>query len=476
MAEGPNDWEWQVGLATHEWKAEQIQYLLALEPGGRGEPSVSGHQGAEPFVAKPAPESSAVTEQLMEEVCNRENLVRAWKRVRQNKGGPGVDGMTIDDAKDYLREHWPSIRSRLLDGTYQPQPVKRVEIPKPDSGVRKLGVPCVVDRLIQQALLQVLQERWDPTFSEHSYGFRPGRSAHQAVAQAQHYIAEGYSVVVDLDLEKFFDRVNHDGLMARVAARVSDKRVRKLIRAFLKAGVMEDGLVSPVEEGTPQGGPLSPLLSNLVLDELDRELARRGHRFCRYADDCNIYVRSRRAGERVMASVSRFLTVKLRLKVNEAKRRVGGPEERKFLGFSIANDGSERRIAPKALDKFKDRIREITCRTRGISLQQMIADLTPYLIGWRGYFGFCQTPRVLTNLEAWIRRRLRLYLWRQWRNGHNRFTELRRLGIAKFAASVAAGSPTGLWRMSGHPAVQHALRNQVFDSLGLPRIFMPVPA
>jgi RNA-directed DNA polymerase len=240
--------------------------------------------------------------------------------------------------------------------------------------------------------------------------------------------------------------------------------------------VLEDGLVRPVDEGTPQGGPLSPFLSNIVLDDLDKELARRGHRFCRYADDCNIYVRSYHAGERVRASISRFLTDKLRLKVNEAKSAVARPEERKFLGFSIANDGSERRIAPKALDKFKDRIREITCRTRGISLQQMIADLTPYLIGWRGYFGFCQTPRVLTNLEAWIRRRLRLYLWRQWRNGHNRFTELRRFGIAKFAASVAAGSPTGLWRMSGHPAVQHALRNHVFDSLGLPRLFMPVQA
>src|ERR1700675_4911543 len=455
---------------------QNIQYTLALAPKGRGEAPVRGLQGTEPPVAKPAPESPACAEQLMEEVCARGNLVRAGKRVRSNKGGPGGDGMTIEDAKACLREHWLNIRSQLLSGTYQPQPVKRVEIPKPDGGIRKLGVPCVVDRLIQQALLQVLQERWDPTFSKHSYGFRPGRSAHQAVAQAQRYIAAGYNVVVDLDLEKFFDRVNHDSLMARVAARVTDKRVLKLIRAFLNAGVMEDGLVRPVDEGTPQGGPLSPILSNLVLDDLDKEMARRGHRFCRYADDCNIYVRSRRAGDRVMASVSRFLTQKLRLTVNEAKSAVARPEERKFLGFSISNDGSERRIAPKALDKFKTQVRDLTRRTRGISLPQFIRELKPYIVGWRGYFGFCQTPRVLTNLEAWIRRRLRLYLWWQWRTGQNRFAELRRRGVAKFQAAVAAGSPTGLWRMSGHPAVQQALRNDYFESLGLPRIYAPAQA
>jgi RNA-directed DNA polymerase len=451
---------------------QNTQRELARELVETGEAPITDVLGAEPVVAVTEPESPAATLQLMEEVCGRENLLRAWQRVRENKGAPGVDGMTIDTAKSYLREHWPDIRSQLLAGTFQPQPVKRVEIPKPDGGIRKLGIPCVVDRLIQQALLQVLQKRWDSTFSEHSYGFRPGRSAHQAVAQAQCYVAEGYNVVVDLDLEKFFDQVNHDSLMARVAARVADKRVLKLIRAFLNAGVMEDGLVRPVDEGTPQGGPLSPLLSNLVLDDLDKELERRGHRFCRYADDCNIYVRSRRAGERVMTSVSRFLTRRLRLKVNEAKSAVARPEERKFLGFSISNDGSERRIAPKALATFKARIRELTIRTQGKSLPQVVEELQPYLTGWRSYFGFCQTPRVLTNLEAWIRRRLRMYLWRQWQNGPNRFKELRRRGVPKFLAAVAAGSPTGFWRMSGHPAVQMAVRNHVFESLGLPRLYI----
>ena len=451
---------------------QKIRRQPTRTPSERGEAPFVGNAGAEPVMAATEPESPAAMMHLMEEVCDRENVVRAWQRVRDNKGAPGVDGMTIEDAKSYLREHWPDIRSQLLCGTYRPQPVRRVEIPKPDGGVRKLGVPCVVDRLIQQALLQVLQKRWDPTFSEHSYGFRPGRSAHQAVAQAQAYVAEGYSIVVDLDLEKFFDRVNHDALVARVATRVADKRVLKLIRAFLSAGVMEDGLVRPVDEGTPQGGPLSPLLSNLVLDDLDKELTRRGLRFCRYADDCNIYVRSRRAGERVMASVSRFLTNKLKLKVNEKKSAVACPEERKFLGFSISNDGSERRIASMALERFQVQIREFTRRTRGESLPQIVELLRPYLIGWRNYFGFCQTPIVLTNLEAWIRRRLRMYLWRQWKNGRNRFKELRRRGANKFQAAVAAGSPTGLWRMSRHVTVQKALRNHEFEALGLPRLYL----
>ena len=312
---------------------QNIQQKLAWELSERGETPIAGDPGVEPVVAVAEPESPATTTHLMEEVCERENLVRAWQRVRENKGAPGVDGMTIDDAKSYLREHWPNIRSQLLAGTYRPQPVRRVEIPKPYGGIRKLGVPCVVDRLIQQALLQVLQKRWDPTFSEHSYGFRPGRSAHQAVTQAQRYVAEGYSVVVDLDLERFFDRVNHDSLMARVAARVADKRVLKLIRAYLSAGVMEDGLVRPVDEGTPQGGPLSPLLSNLVLDDLDKELIRRGLRFCRYADDCNIYVRSHRAGERVMASVELVPDRQAQTEGQRGEKRGGATRGEEVLGI-----------------------------------------------------------------------------------------------------------------------------------------------
>src|SRR5213075_1374326 len=442
-------------MSGQRQKNRPEQEVLAFPGESRSDAPKTTGEGTETLVVKRKPESLAGTERLMEEVCELENSKQALQRVKANKGSPGVDGRTVEELPEYLKQHGPEIGEQLRNGTYQPQPVRRVEIPKPDgSGVRKLGIPCVLDRFVQQAVLQVLQKRWDPTFSEHSHGFRPGHSARQAVREAQQYIAEGHGWVVDLDLEKFFDRVNHDRLLAAVAERVADKRMLKLIRAFLKAGVMENGLVSAVDEGTPQGGPLSPLLSNLVLDDLDKELTRRGHRFCRYADDCNIYVRSRRAGEGVLASVSRFLTKKLRLKVNETKSAVARPEERKFLGFSISNDGSERRIAPKALDKFKAQLRDMTRRTRGISLQQLIEDLTPYLIGWRGYFGFCQTPRVLTNLEAWIRRRLRSYLWRQWQNGHNRFNELRRRGVSKFRAAVAAGSPTGFWRMSGHPAVQ----------------------
>ena len=314
---------------------QNIQLELAFTDEPPGDARRSGRQGTEPSAAKREPERPAREVRLMEEVCERDNLVKAWKQVQSNKGSPGVDGRTIDATRDDLRERWPAIRAQLLGGTYTPQPVRRVDIPKPGGGVRQLGIPTVLDRLIQHAVLQVLQPHWNPTFSSHSFGFRPGRSAHQAVAAAQAYITEGCQWVVDIDLEKFFGRVNHDLLMARAAERVADKRLLRLIRAFLRAGVMEDGLVSPVDEGTPQGGPLSPLLSNLVLDELDRELERRGHRFCRYADDCNIYVRSRRAGERVMASVCAFLTKKLRLTVNDTKSAVARPDERQFLGFRL---------------------------------------------------------------------------------------------------------------------------------------------
>lgn len=427
-------------------------------------------QGTETLMAKHRNESLAGTERLMEEVRELENCKQALQRVKANKGSPGVDGMTVDELPEYLKQHGLEIGEQLRNGTYQPQPVRRVEIPKPDgSGTRKLGIPCVLDRFVQQAVLQVLQKRWDPTFSEHSHGFRPGRSARQAVHEAQQYIAEGYRWVVDLDLEKFFDRVNHDRLMAAVAKRVADKRMLKLIRAFLEAGVMEDGLVSAVDEGTPQGGPLSPLLSNLVLDELDRELERRGHRFVRYADDCNIYVGSERAGQRVMESITRFITHRLKLKVNQAKSAVAQPRQRKFLGFSFTSEREpRRRIAPKAIARFKERIREQTRRTRGISLTQMVTQIATYLRGWLGYFDDCQTPSVLQTLESWLRRRLRSVVWKQWKRGRTRFRELRKRNVSQDLAAQTAGSPHGPWRIANSPALAMALPNVYFAQLGLP--------
>ena len=452
-------------------KRQKNQLVLAFTDEGRSEAPRAAEEGTELFLAKHKAESPAIGKQLMEEVCEQENCKQAMARVKANKGSPGIDGMTVEELPEHLKQHWPAIREQLLRGTYGPQPVKRVEIPKPDGGVRKLGIPTVLDRFIQQAVMQVLQRRWDPTFSEASYGFRPGRSAHQAVAQAQQYIAEGYGWVVDLDLEKFFDRVNHDKLMARIAERISDQRMLKLIRRFLQAGVMENGLVSPVDEGTPQGGPLSPLLSNIVLDELDRELERRGHRHVRYADDCNVYVRSQRAGERVMASVTRFLTAKLKLKVNQAKSGVAQPGSRKFLGFSFTWDAEpRRRIAPKAILRFKDRVRELTRRTRGVSIERMAKDLTQYLRGWIGYFGQCQTPSVLARLETWLRRRLRSAMWKQWKRGTVRFAELRKRGVGKDLAAQTAGSAHGPWHLANSPALSIALPNAYFETLGLPRL------
>jgi len=446
------------------------QEVLAFSAEGRSEAPKTTGKGTETLMAKRESKSLAGTERLMEEVCGLENSMQALQRVKANKGSPGVDGMTVEQLSEYLKQHGPEIGEQLRNGTYQPQPVRRVEIQKPDgNGVRKLGIPCTLDRFVQQAVLQVLQKRWDPTFSEHSYGFRPGRSAKQAVSKAQQYIAEGHGWVVDLDLEKFFDRVNHDRLLAAVASRVADKRMLSLIRAFLKAGVMEDGLVSPMDEGTPQGGPLSPLLSNLVLDELDRELERRGHHFVRYADDCNIYVDSERAGQRVMESVTHFLTHRLKLKVNQAKSAVARPGQRKFLGFSFTNEREpRRRIAPKAIVRFKERIREQTRRTRGVSLTRMVKEITTYLRGWLGYFGDCQTPSVLQGLEQWLRRRLRSVVWKQWKRGRTRFRELRKRGASRDLAAQTAGSPHGPWRIANSPALSIALPNAYFAQLGLP--------
>jgi RNA-directed DNA polymerase len=454
---------------SEERQKNQEQLALGFVWGS--EAPLDKPEGAEAPMVRREAEDPAGNQRLMEEVCERGNRREALKRVRANQGSPGIDGMTVDELPGYLEQHWPAIRGELLSGTYEPRPVKRVEIPKPDGGVRKLGIPTVLDRLVQQMVQQVLQKQWDPTFSEQSYGFRPGRSAKQAVAQAQQYIAEGYGWCVDFDLEKFFDRVNHDKLMGAIAKRVGDKRLLKLIRAFLNAGVMENGLVSPSVEGTPQGGPLSPLLSNLVLDELDRELERRGHRFVRYADDSNIYVRSERAGQRVMESVKRFITDRLKLKVNESKSAVAKPQERKFLGFSFTS-GKElkRKIAPKAIDRFKERVREITHKSRGNSMKQVMEELAQYLRGWRGYYGFCETPSVLRGLESWVRRRVRCAFWRQWKTGRKRYAELVKRGVSGELAAKTAGSRCGPWHVSQSPALGMALSNAYLAWLGLPSL------
>jgi RNA-directed DNA polymerase len=452
-------------------KRQNSQMELVFDSERKGEALEVPSEGTEPSTAERGTKSPASTERLMEEVVEAENLKKALKRVKANKGSPGIDGMTVEQLPEYLKKHWPTHRAQLLSGSYRPQAVKRVEIAKPGGGKRNLSIPMVLDRFIQQAVLQVLQGRWDGTFSESSFGFRPGRSAHQAVSRSQEYVAQGHGWVVDIDLEKFFDRVNHDMLMARVARRVADKRLLKLIRAFLNAGVMENGLESPSVEGTPQGGPLSPLLSNLLLDDLDKELEKRGHRFVRYADDCNVYVRSERAGMRVMGSVKTFLIRKLKLKVNEEKSAVGKTGERKFLGFRFTNGKQlKRAIAPQALVRFRKRVGELTRRTRGVSLERMVSQLTPYLTGWRNYFGFCQTPSVLRDLDSWVRRRLRCAVWKGWKRGRNRFVELRKRRVGRDLAAQAAGSPHGPWRLSRSPALSFAFPNAYFDSLGLPTL------
>jgi RNA-directed DNA polymerase len=456
---------------------QKNQIELNLDTGAKGEAWNAAIQETETRAAQACLERPAVAGPSMEAVVERENLKRALVRVKRNKGAAGVDGMSVDSLSAHLKEHWPAIRAQLLEGTYKPQPVRRVEIPKASGGMRPLGIPTVLDRFIQQAAMQVLQADWDGTFSETSFGFRPGRSAHQAVERAQAYIASGHIVVVDIDLEKFFDRVNHDILMGLMAKRVADKRLLKLVRAFLNAGVMEGGLVSPTEEGTPQGGPLSPLLSNLMLDELDKELEKRGHHFVRYADDCNIYVRSQRAGERVLAGIENFLAKRLKLKINKAKSAVAKPSVRKFLGFSFTG-GKEprRRIAPQAIARFKARVRELTRRTGGRSLAQIVKELSVYLVGWRGYFGFCQTPSVLRALDEWLRRRLRAIAWKHWKRGRNRFAELRRCGVGPELAAKTAGCPHGPWRLAHSPALHIAMPKGFFRSLGLRSVASPATA
>jgi RNA-directed DNA polymerase len=404
----------------------------------------------------------------MEGVVARENLLDAYRRVMSNKGAAGVDEMPVEQLLPHLQEHWAQIKESLLNGTYQPQAVRCVEIPKPSGGVRQLGIPTAVDRLIQQALHQVLSPLFEPGFSESSYGFRPGRSAQQAVLAAREYAAEGRRWVVDLDLEKFFDRVNHDVLMSRMARRISDKRVLGLIRRYLQAGMMAGGITSPRAEGTPQGGPLSPLLSNILLDELDKELERRGHKFCRYADDCNIYVRSKAAGERVMKSVTEFLTRRLRLKVNAEKSAVARPWERKFLGYSMTWHKQPRlKVAPESIRRLKAKVRTIFREGRGRSLSKVIEDLNRLLRGWIQYFRLAEVKGIFEELDGWLRRKLRCLLWRQWKRPFTRAKSLMKRGLEELRAWKSATTGRGAWWNAGASHLNEAFPKSYFDRLGL---------
>jgi RNA-directed DNA polymerase len=434
-------------------------------------------QSAEPF---PARDNGKSDERVWEAVFSRENMQTALKRVESNKGAAGIDGMKVTDLRDYLKAHWLEMRAVLESGKYQPSPVRRVEIPKSDGGVRQLGIPTVIDRLIQQAIAQVLTPMFEEVFSPHSYGFRPGRSAHQAIEQSQEYIREGYDWVVDIDLEKFFDRVNHDMLMARVARVVKDKRVLKLIRAYLESGVMVNGVVMDTEEGTPQGGPLSPLLSNIMLNDLDRELEGRGHKFVRYADDCNIYVtpalaggarETERAGERVLKSVKQYLEKKLKLKVNPKKSKVERATRAKFLGFSFWKRKGEIyiRLANRTKERFAEKIRRLTKRTRSGKMEDIVSEVNRYTRGWIGYFRLATTPSVYQGLDEWIRRRLRQMQWKRWKRGTTRYRELVKLGVPRERAVLGAGG-TSPWRMSYSPIIHEALNNVYWRSTGLESI------
>jgi group II intron reverse transcriptase/maturase len=444
-----------------------MQMELPLE--GRGEAPRAERSGEAGRAARGEERSGVGHAALMQRVVERDNLARALKRVRQNKGSPGVDGMTVDDLLPYLRGHWVQIRESLLTGSYQPQPVRRVEIPKSGGGVRMLGIPTVLDRFMQQAVLQVLQPIFDPTFSEHSYGFRPGRNAHQAVRAAQQYVQEGRKWVIDVDLEKFFDRVNHDVLMGKLENRIGDRRLLRIIRRYLEAGIMADGVVVERHEGTPQGGPLSPLLANVLLDDVDKELEKRGHAFVRYADDCNVYVRSERAGKRVMAAL-RGCYAKLRLRVNEDKSAVARVWDRKFLGYSMwVARGHEVKlgVAAKALKLFKQRIREVTRRKGGRSLHQVAAELGKYLRGWKQYFQLANTPGVFAALDGWIHRRLRAFQLKQWKRGRTTYRELRTRGVPEWLASQGAGHGGRWWWAAGLGALHTALPGKYFVGLGV---------
>jgi group II intron reverse transcriptase/maturase len=422
-------------------------------------------QRAEP---SPARDEGKVNAELWERVWERQNLLTAVERVERNGGAPGIDGMTVEELRPYLRERWLEIRETLDQQTYKPSPVRRVEIPKPDGGVRQLGIPTVLDRFLQQAIAQALTPLFEPLFSASSYGFRPGRSAHQAIQQAQEYIREGYEWAVDLDLEKYFDRVNHDMLMARVARVVKDKRVLKLIRAYLNSGVMVNGMIMDTEEGTPQGGPLSPLLSNIMLDDLDKELEKRGHKFVRYADDCNIYVKTRRAGERVMGSVKEFLEKKLKLKVNPKKSKVDRATRVKFLGFSFYKRKGEEliRVAKRSRERFREKLRRLTKRTRSGKLADIIQEINQYTMGWIGYYWQANTPSVFEDLDKWIRRRLRQMIWKRWKRGTTRYRELVKLGVPRGRAGLGAVGKSP-WHMSKSPVINEALSNTYLRNSGL---------
>jgi RNA-directed DNA polymerase len=445
--------------------AEQQQGGTHLGDGGTG--GTRGVAAAQQQTLTAWDQQRALTDQLMEQVCDPKNFIRAYRRVRSNKGKPGVDGMTVHELADWLRSNHAALTASLLDGTYQPQPVRGVQIPKPGGGQRQLGIPVAVDRLVQQAILQVLNPILDPTFSNSSYGFRPGRDAHMALEQARKYVAqEGREIVVDLDLAKFFDRVNHDILMSRVARRIGDKHLLLIIRRFLQAGMMQDGVCVSRDEGTPQGGPLSPLLSNLLLDDLDQELERRGHCFCRYADDCNIYVRSLAAGQRVMESVTQFLEGKLRLRVNREKSAVAPVGERKFLGHRLLLNG-KLGIAPKSIKRAKEKIRQITRRNRGVSLARVIIELNLFLVGWITYYRYAACRAELLRLDEWIRRKLRCYRLKQRKRGSSVARFLRRLGVSAIQASRLAGSGKGLWRLALTQQMNAALSVEWFSQQGL---------